>query len=161
MRRPSTCLVVPLLCGLLLAACGGEDPRTATVSLRNDFGATPPWTVCQAWYNGVAFDRVPPGATSAPREVQAGLGPVYLVGAWADPDCRPEHCLPLATRNDEEVVPGQQRTISLTMQNHQGPCPPEGVAPIPEALYGKVLALWPQYGFRPYAERTTNPQCVK
>ncbi len=150
---------------LLLAACGDET-TTATVRLKNDFAnpaapAQPPWTVCRAWYNGATFDKVLLGETSAPRQVAAGLGPVLMVGAWNDPACAPAHCLPLATKTDEETLPGQERTIALVMTNHQGPCPPQGVQPIPEALYLKVLALWPELGFKPYAERAQNPQCVK
>jgi hypothetical protein len=169
MRHHTSCplLTVTLCClAAVVSACGGDEEKTATVSLKNDFNnptapAQPPWTVCHAWYNGTLFDKILLGATSAPQKVTAGLGPIYLIGSWNDPDCNPAHCLPLATKTDEETVPGQQRTIALVMTNHQGPCPPEGVQPIPEALYNKVLALWPEYQLKPYADRTKNPQCVK
>ena len=85
---------------------------------------------------------------------------MLLVAAYGDATCAAENCLPIASKNEEEVVSGQQRTIALNMPNHQGPCPPEGVAPIPEAQYNRVLKLWPQYGFKPYARRKENPQCL-
>ncbi len=166
LRISETCYAALLLLTLPLApACGGDD-APALVSLKNDFNnpaapAQPPWTICHASYGGVVFDKVLLGQTSAARSVPAGLAPVLMVGAWADPDCKPERCLPLATKIDEETLPGQQRTITLTMTNHQGPCPPEGVAPIPEARYEQIRALWPEYGFKPYADRAQNPQCVK
>jgi hypothetical protein len=69
--------------------------------------------------------------------------------------------LPLASRQEEEVVPGQVRTIALNAPNHQGPCPPEGIEPIPESLYDRILELWPEYGFEPYASRTENAQCAE
>jgi hypothetical protein len=37
--------------------------------------------------------------------------------------------------------------------------PPEGVAPIPQAQYDRIRELWPELGFKPYAERTENTQC--
>jgi hypothetical protein len=46
------------------------------------------------------------------------------------------------------------------MPNHQGPCPPEGVAPIPEAQYERIRELWPDYGFTAYEDRKQNTQCA-
>jgi hypothetical protein len=48
----------------------------------------------------------------------------------------------------------------MNMANHQGPCPPEGVAPIPEAVYDRIIALWPEFNFLPYAQRTQNTECL-
>lgn len=148
-----------------LAACDGDDGGTATVRIKNDFNNPgmafqPPWTICEAVYMGVEFGRIPIGETSAALEVPAGLDNVLMVAAWNDPDCDPGNCLPLASRNEEEVVDGQERTIALNLPNHQGACPPEGVAPIPEVLYERIRELYPAYGFKPYAERLQNPQCV-
>ena len=114
LRISETCYAALLLLTLPLApACGGDD-APALVSLKNDFNnpaapAQPPWTICHASYGGVVFDKVLLGQTSAARSVPAGLAPVLMVGAWADPDCKPERCLPLATKIDEETLPGQQR----------------------------------------------------
>jgi MoxR-like ATPase len=83
-----------------------------------------------------------------------------MVAAWDDPSCALENCLPIASKNEEEVVDGQRRTIVIGLPNHQGPCPPEGVPPIPEAQYERIRALWPSYGFEPYADRAQNPQCL-
>ncbi len=152
--------------GLLpLAGCSEDEAASpARVRLHDDFdNATfervPLWTICESSYLGVEFGFIPRGETSAVEEVEPGLDYVLMVAAWDDPDCAPEHCLPLASKQEEEVVAGQERTISLNLPNHQGPCPPEGVAPIPEAQYERIRALWPAYGFRPYAERAQNPQC--
>ena len=152
--------------GLVLAlSCEGEDEATGRVSVKNDFNNPemayqPPWTICEASYAGVEFGRIELGATSAEHEVPAGLDYVLMVAAWDDPTCAPENCLPIASKNEEEVVDGQTRTIALNMPNHQGPCPPEGVAPIPQAQYDRILALWPDYGFLPYDRRTENTQCL-
>ena len=153
-------------CLLLLAAlagCGGDE--SAQVRLHNDFNnpqmtVQPPWTICQSSYRGVSFGAIAIGAKSAEHEVVPGLDNVLMVAAYNDPTCAAAHCLPIATRNEEEVVDGQVRTIAINMPNHQGPCPPQGVQPIPEALYNRILALWPQYAFKPYAQRTENPQCT-
>ena len=160
--------LVAALAALTLSAagCGEEQPATAHVSIENDFdnpelAFNPPWTICEAAYQGVDFGQVAIGATSAQKEVEAGLDNVLMVAAWNDPDCAPEHALPIASKHEEEVVAGQQRTIVIGLPNHQGPCPPEGVAPIPEALYERIRTRWPAYGFKAYAERTLNPQCVK
>lgn len=154
--------------GLLLAAlgCGSEAEETerATIQLKNDFdnpdmAYQPPWTICESSYLGVEFGKLELGETSDPQTVPPGLDYVLIVGAWDDPTCAPEHCLPLASKDEEEVVDGQTRTIALSMPNHQGPCPPEGIEPIPEAQYERIRELWPAYGFAPYAERTENAQC--
>jgi hypothetical protein len=148
-----------------LSACEASVEETGNVRIRNDFNNPemvfqPPWTICEAAYMGVEFGTIPIGETSAVLEVPAGLDNVLMVAAWNDPDCNPAHCLPIASRNEEELVDGQERTISINLPNHQGPCPPEGVAPIPEVLYDRIRALYPAYGFKPYAERQQNPQCL-
>ncbi len=145
-------------------ACG-EDEGTARVQIGNDFDnpeapRRPPWTICKSSYLGVEFGRIGWGETSAVREVAPGLDYVLMVAAWDDPDCRAENCLPIASRDEEEVVDGQTRTITIGLANHQGPCPPEGIVPIPEAVYERIRRLWPEYGFQPYAQRTQNPQCL-
>ncbi|MBM4396940.1 MAG: hypothetical protein FJ087_14780 [Deltaproteobacteria bacterium] len=144
-----------------VSGCESGGGATATVSIRNGFGEMPPWTICHANYRDVEFGKIAIGATSGPQKVEAGLDYVLVVAAWKDPDCKPEHCLPIASKNEEEVVDGQTRTIEVAMANHQGPCPPEGVPPIPQKQYERILALYPEYGFKPYADRATNPQCVK
>lgn len=83
-----------------------------------------------------------------------------MVAAWDDTSGNPAYCLPLASKVEEEVVAGQTRTIVIQMTNHQGPCPPEGVQPMPEVLYERIRQLWPQYNFKPYNQRTQNPQCT-
>ena len=95
-------------------------------------------------------------------EADAGLDYVLMVCAWEDPSCAAEHCLPIASKNEEETIAGQERTIVINVPNHQGPCPPEalGIPPVPQDLYDQILDLWPEYGFKPYAERTENPQCL-
>ena len=182
----SLMIVLALFIGTVMTACGDDDAATdggagsdggtagdtgggseeqAFVSIKNDFNNPeasfqPPWTICHAWYGGTTFDTILLGETSAEKTVTAGLGYVYMVAAWGDPTCAPENCLPIASKNEEETVPDQHRTITIGMTNHQGPCPPEGVAPIPEAAYNKILELWPAYGFKSYAERTQNTQCL-
>lgn len=148
-----------------LGACGSGDVQPATVRIHNDFDnpempRRPPWTICELSYLGVEFGKVDLDAISEPREVPPGLDYVLMVAAWDDPDCNPENCLPIASKNEEEVVEGQERTIVINMPNHQGPCPPEGIQPIPEELYNRILALWPEYGFLPYDQRTDNTQCL-
>lgn len=152
-----------LAAALGLPACS-DDGGSATVQIHNDFDnpqmdRQPPWTICESSYLDVEFGAVPWGGRSAPQEVPAGLGPVLMVAAWDDPDCPPEHCLPLASKNEEEVVDGQVRTIALNLPNHQGPCPPEGIEPIPRERYEQIRTLWPAYGFFPYDQRADNPQC--
>ncbi|MBN2573216.1 MAG: hypothetical protein JXP73_01505 [Deltaproteobacteria bacterium] len=149
-----------------LAACGGlEERERAYASIKNDFNnpempKRPQWTICKSSYLGVDFGRIDLDATSAELEVEAGLDYVLMVASWEDPTCSIENTLPIASRNEEEIVPGQRRTISINMPNHQGPCPPEGVAPIPQVLYDRILALWPEFGFLPYEQRTQNPECL-
>ncbi len=151
-----------------LAACGGSDNGSgvARVQIQNDFndpqitGFQPPWTICRSSYQGVEFGKIDIGATSDPQDVPAGFDNVLMVAAWDDPSCDPAHSLPIATKNKEEVVSGQTRTIAVAMSNHQGPCPPEGVVPIPEETYDRILALWPEYHFKAYADRAQNPQCA-
>ena len=164
-RLMAACATLVTAC--LLAACGGDDgAQTAQVSIENDFDNPeldfqPPWTICESSYLGVEFGKIKSGKTSANKEVEPGLDYVLMVAAWDDPACSPEHCLPIASKNEEEVVDGQRRTIAINLPNHQGPCPPEGVAPIPEAQYKRILKLWPDYEFEPYARRADNPQCAE
>ncbi len=157
---------VALLVGLGAAAgCVEADEEQALVRLHNDFDNPdtpfqPPWTICESSYLGVEFGHVDIGEQSEELAVAPGLDVVLMVAAWEDPTCAPENCLPIASRNEEEVVDGQTRTIALNMPNHQGPCPPEGVPPIPEETYERIRALWPEYGFLPYARRAENPECL-
>lgn len=149
---------------LVLAACGAPAPM-GTVSLKNGFDdpsfpARPPWTICKASYLGTEFGKVAIGETSAAQQTPAGLDFVLMVAAFGDPGCSAAKSLPLATRSEEELVSGQTRTITINLPNHQGPCPPEGVAPIPQAVYERILARYPEYAFKPYAERRQNPQCL-
>lgn len=160
--------VIGVLLSISVAVVGcdeGDEGGSATVSIKNDFDNPdmdyqPPWTICESSYLGVEFGAITLGATSAAGEVTPGLDHVLMVAAWGDPTCAPENCLPIASKNEEEVVDGQTRTIAINMMNHQGPCPPEGVEPIPEEVYDRILELWPDYGFRPYAKRTENTQCL-
>lgn len=154
-----------LLIGSFSWGCGEENETVANVRIQNDFNNPemtfqPPWTICESSYLGVDFGKVTLDASSAELEVPAGLDYVLMVAAWDDPECNPENCLPIASRNEEETVDGQTRTIDINLPNHQGPCPPEGVEPIPEELYNRILALWPQYNFKPYADRAENPECL-
>ncbi len=167
MKTRAKLLALALMTSLLsLAACeSDEGGGTALVAIANDFdnpemNFQPPWTICETSYMGVEFGEIPYGTDSAEEEVPAGLDFVLMVAAWDDPDCNPENCLPLASKNEEETVDGQQRTIYLNLANHQGPCPPEGVVPIPEETYERVRELWPAYGFQPYATRRENTQCL-
>jgi hypothetical protein len=150
---------------LAVGACSGDDPR-AWVRIQNDFAnpeaaRQPPWTICHAWFGGVDFGTIALDASSLEREVDAGLGYVLMVAAWSDPTCQPENCLPIASKVEEETVDGQHRVITIGLTNHQGPCPPEGVQPLPEDLYERIRALAPEYDFEPYATRTDNPQCLE
>jgi hypothetical protein len=160
--RPLMILGVALL--VAAAGCGLAGEEMANVRIKNDFNNPelafqPPWTICAASYLDVEFGKVGTGQTSAAREVVPGLDYVLMVAAWDDPACAPEHCLPIASKNEEEVVEGQSRTIAINLPNHQGPCPPEGVQPIPKGQYERILARWPQYEFKPYDQRAENPQC--
>jgi hypothetical protein len=146
--------------------CGSDDSSSAFASIKNDFNNPamtyqPPWTICRSSYLGVEFGGIAIGDTSPEQKVPAGLDNVLLVAAWNDVTCNPENCLPLASKNEEEIVAGQHRVIAMNMPSHQGPCPPEGVAPIPETIYNRILALWPEFNFLPYDQRTQNPECLK
>ena len=160
------CAFVLICCLFLVVACDDDsDGDVAYVIIHNDFDNQdmeyqPPWTICHANYMGVEFGHIDIGQQSAELEVEPGLDNVLMVVAWQDPECNPENCLPVASRNEEEVVTEQHRTIAINMPNHQGPCPPEGVQPIPEELYNRVLELYPEYDFKPYSERTENTQCL-
>lgn len=161
--RPASVL---LALALAAAACGGGGAGRAWVALHNDFdnpalARQPLWTICEASYLGVDFGRIARGETSNEREVVPGLDYVLMVAAWDDPSCDPARSLPLASKQEEEVVDGQRRTIAINLANHQGPCPPEGVAPLPEGQYERIQALWPAFAFKAYAERTQNPQCLR
>ncbi len=165
MKRITIVLVLLVLhsASLFLAACESEEK--AIVSIKNDFNnptmdRKPPWTICESYYLGVQFGKILLGETSPKQEVTPGADYVLMVAAWDDPDCKPENCLPLASKNLEEVVDGQERTIAINAPNHQGPCPPEGVPPIPQEQYDRILALWPQYNFKPYDQRTENTECL-
>ncbi len=166
MKRPALLsLLVTMACAASLGGCDDNGADVAYVAIHNDFDNpemdfNPPWTICESFYGGTEFGGVPIGETSDELEVNPGVDNVRMVAAWRDPSCTPENCLPIASRNEEEVVPGQHRVISINLPNHQGPCPPEGVQPIPQDLYDSILELWPQYGFLPYAQRTENTQCL-
>ena len=159
-----------LFCLLLvipLASCGSESEDPATVQIENDFDnpefeRQPPWTICKAHYRGATFKNIAIGETSGPQEADPGLDYVFMVCSWEDPSCAAEHCLPIASKIEEETVAGQERTIVINVNNHQGPCPPEalGIPPLPEDLYNQILDMWPEYGFKPYDQRTENPQCL-
>lgn len=165
MKRGQLLTIVYAL-SIIINACGGEEPDTAIVSIKNDFNnpqieKKPPWTICHAWYNGTFFEKIEIGQTSEEQEVTAGLEYVYMIAAWDDPACAIENSLPVASKQESETVPEQTLTIAINVPNHQGPCPPEGVQPISEVLYNKILELWPEYNFKPYVQRTENPQCVE
>jgi hypothetical protein len=143
-----------------------EDEPRATVRIKNDFNneemeRKPPWTLCECSYRDVEFGKVLPGDSSEAREVEPGLDYVLMVLAWDDPGCSVENCLPVASKNEEETVDGQERTIYINAPNHQGPCPPEGIQPIPESLYKRIRSRWPEYDFKPYSEREQNTQCLE
>jgi hypothetical protein len=160
-------LMLAVLAAVTFAVLGcDEEQDVAYVAIHNYFNNpdnsfNPPWTICESSYLGVEFGKIEIGATTDEHEVTPGLGYVLMVAAWDDPTCDPAHALPIATTAEEEVVSGQHRTITIEMNNHQGPCPPEGVAPIPEDLYEQVRSLWPSYGFQAYANRTQNTQCTQ
>ena len=165
-------LIVLMTAGLAVsfAGCGDDDDDddddTAKVAIMNDFNNTefdyqPPWHICESSYGDTEFGEIALGDTSDTLTVDAGLDYVLMVAAWDDTTCDPDNCLPIASRNEEEVVPGQTRTIEVNMPNHQGPCPPEGTEPIPEDLYNRILDLWPDYGFLPYDRRTENTECLE
>lgn len=163
-RSPLAALAFSFM--LAPVGCGSsEENASAFVSIKNDFNnpempKKPQWTICRSSYLGVDFGRIDLDATSPEQEVPAGLDHVLMAAAWEDPTCAVENMLPIASKNEEEILPGQHRTIFINMPNHQGPCPPEGVAPVPQVLYDRMLALWPDLGFLPYDQRTQNPQCL-
>jgi len=169
MNAVSAKWVAVVLGAMLLAGtagCGTEDDGVAMVQIKNDFNNPemdfqPPWTICESSYVDVEFGKIGTDETSAEQEVAPGLDYVLMVAAWDDPTCAPENCLPIASKNEEEVVDGQTRTIAINLPNHQGPCPPEGVQPIPQEQYERILALWPDYNFKPYDQRTENTQCTE
>jgi hypothetical protein len=165
--RTTTWLIEVVLMGVFLAAggCGGSDESVGYASIKNDFNNPqmsfqPPWTICRSSYLGVDFGPIPLDSASGEREVKPGLDYVLMVAAWKDPACAAEHALPIASKSEEEIVSGQHRTIAINLASHQGSCPPEGVAPIPQVLYDRILALWPELGFLPYAKRTQNLECL-
>ena len=162
-------LTAVFLCVAFLAGaigCEEEDKGVAVVQIENDFDNPemdfqPLWTICESSYLDVDFGKIAIGETSEEHDVTPGLDYVLMVAAWDDPTCALENCLPIASKNEEEVVNGQTRTIAINLPNHQGPCPPEGIEPIPEEIYNRILDLWPDYGFNPYSERTENEQCLE
>jgi hypothetical protein len=163
--RSAAIIFFILLVSSLAAACEEDGEEAAFAAIKNDFDNpemtfNPPWTVCRSSYRGVEFGGIQLGQTSEEQQVDPGLDYVLMVLAWEDPDCNPGNCLPVASRNEEEIVPGQHRTIAINLPNHQGPCPPEGVEPITQDLYNRILALWPEYDFKPYDQRTENEQCL-
>jgi hypothetical protein len=146
-----------------LLACGGED--AAVVSIRNGFDdpsadRQPPWTFCETLYNGVDFGRIEFGAESEAREVQPGFDFVLMVASFGDPGCPTATVLPLASRVREETVAGQRRTITIDLANHQGPCPPMGIQPLPEETYERIRSQWPEFEFEPYDSRADNGGCA-
>jgi hypothetical protein len=51
--------------------------------------------------------------------------------------CAVENMLPIDSKNEKKILPGQHRTAHIRM-----------------------LALWPDLGFLPYDQRTLNPECL-
>jgi len=125
-------------CGVTTAVRPG--PASRTTSTTRPWRTKPPWTICRSSYMGVDFGTIAIGDTSPEKQVKAGLDYVMLVGAWSDPTCSPATSLPLATSTEQEIVPGQHETIAMNMATHQGPCPPEGVAPSPRQF---TIVFWP------------------
>ena len=167
MKQGATFLVLWIVgvCFLSCDSTGPEDRATATVRIKNYFNNpynafNPPWTIMQCSYRGVQFGKIGIGDSSDAKTVEPGLDYVLMVASWDDTAGDPAHCLPIANKNEEEVVDGQTRTIVIQLTNHQGPCPPQGVQPIPEAQYEQIRQLWPEYNFQPYADRAQNPQCA-
>jgi hypothetical protein len=160
-------IAIAVILAATIISCNSDNPtapKSATVRIKNFFNNpanayNPPWTIIKSSYRGVDFGKIAIGDSSEAKKVEPGLDYVLMVAAWSDTAGNPEHCLPIATKIKEEVVDGQARTIVVELSNHQGPCPPEGVAPIPEAQYEQIRALWPQFNFKPYAQRAENPQC--
>lgn len=150
-----------------LAACDSENASAgvAAAQIENDFdnpestGGQAPWTICRSSFQTADFGKILPGVTSDVRYVAAGEDYVLMVASWNDPNCAPAHSLPIASANLEAVEPGTLRTIVIGMSNHQGPCPPQGVAGISEEQYERILKLWPEFNFKPFADRALNSQC--
>lgn len=157
---------IVLVGALLVAGAGcGSESDVAYASIKNDFNNAemsfqPPWTICRSSYLGVDFGAIPLDTTSPEKEVTPGLDYVLMVAAWKDPTCAAASALPIASKNEEEIVAGQHRSIAINLASHQGSCPPEGVAPIPQTAYDRILALWPEFGFLPYDQRTQNAECL-
>jgi hypothetical protein len=157
--------------GILLLSCTSNGPQqqtTSTVRIKNDFnndslfqltGRKPPWTIARCNYRGVEFGKIHLGETSDAQEVEPGLDYVLIVGCYDDTSCSTQNCLPIASKIEEEVVPGQTRTIALNFPNHWGPCPPLGVDSIPSILYNRIRDLYPEFGFMPDSLRRHNLQC--
>jgi|WetSurMetagenome_2_1015567.scaffolds.fasta_scaffold00334_12 hypothetical protein len=153
-----------VLTAMLAFSCSPTSPKNATVRIKNYFNNpdnayNPPWTIMKCSYRGVDFGKIAIGDSSEAKEVEPGLDYVLMVAAWDDTSGTASNCLPIASKIEEEVVDGQTRTIVIQLSNHQGPCPPEGVTPIPETAYDRILTLWPEYAFHSYADRALNPQC--
>jgi len=144
---------------------GVTTARPAWASIKNDFNNPamayqPPWTICRSSYMGVDFGTIAIGDTSPEKQVKAGLDYVMLVGGHgAIPTCSP-NLLALATSTEQEIVPGQHETIAMNMATHQGPCPARGSPPSPRQFTNRILALWPEFNFQPYATRTQNTECL-
>ena len=159
--------LVLFFCSLVAIStgCSSSKTGTATVTIENDFNDpevaySPPWTLCDVSYLGTQFGQINLGQTSAAKTVTPGNDYVLIVAAWNDPTCSQANLVPIASEAMEEVVSGQTLTIVMEMNNHQGPCPPEGVAPIPEAQYDRILQIWPQFNFPTYANRMQLPLCA-
>jgi hypothetical protein len=167
MKTMLNALAVSLLAtaGTLAGGCGDDGAEPALVAIENDFDnptfdAQPPWTLCDAWFQGTYFGRIPRGERSELLEVEPGVGLVFMVASFADPDCNDDNLLPLATVMDEEALAGVERTVFINLPNHRGPCPPRMDVPmISEESYNRVLELFPDAPFEPYERRTENTQC--
>jgi len=167
-KTPDIIIFALLIAIAAIMSCNTTDPQekqTATVRIKNYFNNpdnafNPPWTIMKCSYRGVQFGKIGIGDSSEAKQVEPGLDYVLMVAAWADTSGADTNCLPIASRIEEEVVDGQTRTIVIQLSNHQGPCPPLGVQPIPEAQYEQIRQLWPEYNFKPYADRAQNPQCT-
>jgi len=166
-KTPDIVISALLIAGAVAISCNTTDPQekqTATVRIKNDFNNAafdrkPPWSIARCNYRGVEFGKILIGDSSETKEVKAGLDYVLMVGCYNDTACSTQNCLPIASKIEEEVVPGQTRTISLTYPNHWGPCPPLGVDSIPPVLYNKIRDMYPEFGFMPDSLRRLNPQC--
>jgi hypothetical protein len=153
-----------LALSFLLGCAPADDP--ALVTLVNAFDdpdapRQPPWTICEAAYLDARFDAaLAPGEASDPTEVEAGLGPVYMVASFGDPACPEANLSPLVSAVEEETLPGQERDLTIALANHRGPCPPEGVEPMSEAAWDAVRERWPELDFPAFADRDTIALCA-